>query len=79
MPFETSQRGDHSYSNADSFAMAFDEAWKNYSSSNKDKPVNTEEKIELIFQQIQNHPFLKDYPNDAKQVAKFRLRLLNLE
>ena len=79
MSFKDSQANGNAYNNADSFAMAFDEAWQDYSSSNSKKPLSKEDKIDMILQKIQSHPFLKDYPEEAKEVAKFRLRLLNLQ
>ena len=79
MSFKASQGNNQTYNNADSFAMAFDEAWKNYSSKHTNGSETTVEKIEIILQQIQSHPFLKDYPDQAKQVVEFRIRLLNLE
>ena len=78
MKFKSSPGDGYSYNNADSFAMAFDQAWKDYSSSKVKESENRENKIEIILKQIASHPFLKDYPEKAKQIAKFRLRLLNL-
>ena len=65
--------------NADSFAMAFDEAWKTFI---KDDGSNSDfeqiEKINLVLSKIEDHPFLKNSPSEALAVAKFRLRLLKL-
>ena len=68
---------ENSYNNADSFAMAFDEAWKNCTLENiKDK--NIEERIQITFEKIKTHPFLIKNPIQAKNVALFRIKLLGL-
>ncbi len=72
------QDQNNSYNNADSFAMIFDEAWKE-NKFNQDKNLTNEEKIEKIIQENKEHPFIKNSPAQAKSVAKFRLRLLQLE
>ncbi len=65
--------------NPDSFAMAFDEIWKNYISNLNQKNLNQDEKIQLVFKKIVDHPFLINFPAQALEVAKFRIRLLNLD
>ena len=65
------------YNNADSFAMAFDAAWKD-SDLNNNKDIKTDEKIEIAFDKIKNHPFLIANPNQSKNVAFFRIKLLGL-
>ncbi len=70
---------DRLFNNADSFAMAFDDAWKKLAGdpSFKDQPI--EKKILFIFEnKIAEHPFLIDNPQQAEQVAQFRIRLLDL-
>ena len=65
------------YNNADSFAIAFDAAWKDCDlESNID--INTDEKIEIAFAKIKNHPFLISNPTQSKNVALFRIKLLGL-
>ena len=65
------------YNNADSFAMAFDAAWKDCSPDlNKDKKI--EERIQLTFEKIESHPFLIDNPIQSKNIALFRIKLLGL-
>ena len=47
------------YNNADSFAMAFDDAWrKNFTSVDENKSTK-EEKLQIIFSKIKDHPFFK--------------------
>ncbi len=65
------------YNNADSFAMAFDSAWNNCD-FDKNKQLNIEEKIEIAFDKIQNHPFLIENPIEARNIAAFRIKLLGL-
>ena len=65
------------YNNADSFAMAFDAAWKDCDlGSNKD--IKTDKKIEIAFEKIKNHPFLISNPIKSKNIALFRIKLLGL-
>ena len=73
------QESDRYFNNADSFAMAFDDAWRNYSSKNDVGLKNKEEKLRNILNELKMHPFLKSSPKEAKQIARFRLRLLKLE
>ena len=65
------------YNNADSFAMAFDSAWKDCDLGNN-KGMTIDEKIEKTFEKIKNHPFLISNPIQAKNVALFRIKLLGL-
>ena len=58
---------DKLYDNADSFAMSFDEEWKN---------IDCEDallKIEKVFKRLSEHPFLVSYPNNARKIAEFRV------
>ena len=67
------------FNNADSFAMAFDDAWKKLLSDQNFKDLAQDKKISLIFElHIENHPFLIENPDQALQVANFRIRLLGL-
>ena len=72
------QDHNNSYNNADSFAMIFDEAWKKNKSKAEDNLTN-EAKIEKIIEENKDHPFIKSSRSEAMNVAKFRLRLLELE
>ena len=65
------------YNNADSFAMAFDAAWKACDLGNN-KDIKIDEKIEIVFEKIKNHPFLISNPTQSKNVAHFRIKLLGL-
>tara|TARA_Y100001968_G_C19353674_1_gene716057 strand:+ start:808 stop:1038 length:231 start_codon:yes stop_codon:yes gene_type:complete len=65
------------YNNPDSFAMAFDSAWKDCSLE-KHKDLNIEERIDLTFEKIKSHPFLIKNPNQSKNIAIFRIKLLGL-
>ena len=65
------------YNNADSFAMAFDAAWKDCDLDNN-KDIKIDEKIEIAFEKIKNHPFLISNPIQSKNDALFRIKLLGL-
>ena len=65
------------YNNADSFAMAFDTAWNECDLGNN-KDIKIDEKIELAFENIKNHPFLISNPIESRNVALFRIKLLGL-
>ena len=75
MNLETSS--ENLYNNADSFAIAFDEAWKDCDLENN-KEIKTDEKIKKTFQKIKDHPFLISNPIQSKNVALFRIKLLGL-
>ena len=66
---------DRVFNNADSFSMAFDEAWEKHKNNCKE---NTENRLESVFLEIADHPFVINSPEIAKEVAAFRIRLLNL-
>ncbi len=65
------------YNNADSFGMIFDEAWKK-GDINFKKNLDNEEKIRRIIDDNKEHPFVKNFPDKALDVARFRIRLLQL-
>ena len=65
------------YNNADSFAMEFDEAWKDCGLENNND-INIEEKIKITFEKIKTHPFLIENPIQSKNLAIFRIKLLGL-
>ncbi len=75
MNFENSNG--NSYNNADSFAMAFDSAWKDCALGN-DKDLNIEDRIQITFKKIETHPFLIENPIQSKNIALFRIKLLGL-
>ncbi len=66
-----------SYNNADSFAMAFDAAWKDCGLENTND-INIEDKIKITFEKIKTHPFLIENPIQSKNLALFRIKLLGL-
>jgi hypothetical protein len=66
------------FNNADSFAQAFDEAWKQHEERQPHHGLNQEAKLALILEQVADHPFRLSEPDLSLQVATFRLRLLGL-
>ena len=58
---------DKLYDNADSFAMSFDQEWKN---------INCEDlrlKIDKVLELLSEHPFLVSNPENARKMAEFRI------
>jgi len=58
---------DKLYDNADSFAMSFDEAWKNIDCNDPGL------KIDKVFELLSDHPFLVSNPENARKMAEFRI------
>ena len=58
---------DKLYDNADSFAMSFDEVWKNIDCD------DLRLKIDKVFQLLSEHPFLISNPENARKIAEFRI------
>ena len=76
MNLETSN--ENLYDNPDSFAMAFDAAWKDCDLGNN-KDIKIDEKIEMTFEKIKTHPFLISNRVQSKNIALFRIKLLGLD
>ena len=58
---------DKLYDNADSFAMSFDEEWKN---------IDCEDlllKIDKVLENLTEHPFLVSNPENARKMVEFRV------
>ena len=58
---------DKLYDNADSFAISFDEVWKN---------IDCDDlllKIDKVFELLSGHPFLISNPENARKIAEFRI------
>ena len=55
--------------------MAFDEAWRKLNFEGTESP---DKKLDLVLASIQEHPFSKEFPEEAIEIAKFRTRLLGL-
>ena len=68
---------DRVFDNADSFAMVFDRTWKQLRGRNKAE-LSQEEHLEAVLEAMADHPFLISSPDMARQVAAFRIRLLEL-
>ena len=58
---------DKLYDNADSFAMSFDDEWKNIECD------DTQQKIDKVFEILSHHPFLVSNPENARRIAEFRI------
>ncbi len=68
---------DRVFNNADSFAMVFDHTWQKLG---RDQPNdrNQDQRLEEVFKVMADHPFVINSPDMARQVAAFRIRLLDL-
>ncbi len=73
------QKSDRLFDNADSFAIEFDSAWNQLSSDLSQSQLSKEDKLNIVLQSINSHPFLQSRPLQAKQVALFRIKLLKLK
>ena len=58
---------DKLYDNADSFAMSFDEEWKNIDCN------NLRLKIDKVLELLSDHPFLLSNTEAARKIAEFRI------
>ena len=58
---------DKYYDNADSFAMSFDEEWKNIDCE------DLQLKIDQVLELLSDHPFLLSNPDNARKMAEFRV------
>ncbi|MFM7236250.1 MAG: hypothetical protein ACKO45_12710 [Cyanobium sp.] len=63
------------FCNADSFAMAFDDALHLQAPQGAFQALNRAETLELILSQLTHHPFAQIDAARAREVGEFRLRL----
>ena len=68
---------DRVFDNADSFAMVFDRTWKQLRAKGNGD-VSHVDHLEAVFAAMADHPFLISSPEMVRQVAAFRIRLLEL-
>ena len=68
---------DRVFDNADSFAMVFDRTWKRLKGQDSDTAAG-DAFVDRVFEAMADHPFLVSSPEMARQVAAFRIRLLDL-
>ena len=61
---------DKTYNNADSFAISFDEEWQKVTCNDMNK------KIDMVIQILSDHPFVISNPENARNIAKFRIYTL---
>ena len=58
---------DKTYDNADSFATSFDEEWQKVDCN------DVTQKIEIIIKNLSDHPYVISNPDNARNIAKFRI------
>ena len=61
---------DKTYNNADSFAKSFDEEWYKFNCN------DMTQKIDKIIEILSDHPFVISNPDNARNIAKFRIYTL---
>lgn len=59
--------------------MVFDRTWKQSAKTVGFAALSIDERIDIVIKQMEDHPFLQTEPEQARQVAIFRVRLLNLD
>ncbi len=64
---------DKLYDNADSFAMSFDEEWKNIDCDDLRLKIDKVFKLLSVFELLSDHPFLISNPENARKMAEFRI------
>jgi hypothetical protein len=69
---------DRQFNNADSFAAAFDLAWRRLVSAGGADHLNREEKLDKVLEELSDHPFAAMDALRAREVGEFRLRLHGL-
>ena len=70
---------DRTFNNPDGFAMVFDRTWRQSAKTVGFSDLSIDERIDVVIKQMEDHPFLQTEPEQARQVANFRVRLLNLD
>jgi hypothetical protein len=78
MPLPIPDKPGQLFDNADSFAMAFDEAWHRQQRTPALQDLSLEQRRQLVLEACADHPFMRNQPDMAGQVADFRIRLLGL-
>ena len=58
------------FNNADSFAMSFDEEWKNFECADESLKINK------VIELLSDHPFVQSSPDTAFEIAYFRIKSL---
>jgi hypothetical protein len=74
-PLANASESQKQYGNADSFAMAFDDAWRLQISQPELRSLSRSESLERILAQLEDHPFAQKDAATAREVGEFRLRL----
>jgi hypothetical protein len=59
--------------------MVFDRTWRQSAKTVEFSDLSIDERIDVVIKQMEDHPFLQTEPEQARQVANFRVRLLNLD
>ena len=74
----SAETADRQFRNADSFAIAFDDAWRRYRSLPPAGQLSRTEAFEQVLADLAEHPFCQMDASRAREVGEFRLRLLGV-
>ena len=58
---------DRTYDNADSFAKSFDEEWQKVNCN------DITQKLNKVIDNLSDHPFVISNPDNARNIARFRI------
>ena len=70
---------DRTFNNPDGFAMVFDRTWKQSAQTSEFADLSCDQRINTVLENMAEHPYLIAEPQQARQIAAFRIRLLNLD
>ena len=70
---------DRTFNNPDGFAMVFDRTWKQAARTENFRDLSIDQRIDIVIKQMEDHHFLQSEPEQARQIAVFRVRLLNFD
>ena len=70
---------DRTFNNPDGFAMVFDRTWKQSAKTEHFADLSIDQRIEVVIESMNDDPFLQEEPEQARKIAIFRVRLLNLD
>ena len=70
---------DRTFNTPDGFAMVFDRTWKHLAKAEQFADLSIDQRIDAVIEKMEDHPFLLAEPEQARQIAIFRVRLLNLD
>ena len=58
---------DRTFNNPDGFAMVFDRTWKQSAKTEHFADLSIDQRIEVVIESMNDHPFLQEEPEQARQ------------